>query len=126
MMTAFRRARLLARAVVFILALGALASGALTVAVAAAQDPLVGQWRYPNGATMEFTADGFLIVRPAHGGAENRMRYFVEDGSTLVMVQEDDQTMTTGFSISANGKRLTLDSMEEGRGRPQEFLDRIK
>jgi uncharacterized protein (DUF2147 family) len=118
-MRAFRRACLLAQAVVFILALGALAA-------AAAQDPLVGQWRYANGAIMEFSADGVLTIRPPNGGAVNKMRYFVEDDSTLVMLQEDDQTMTTGFKVSANGKRLTLDSMEEGKGRPQEFLERIK
>jgi uncharacterized protein (DUF2147 family) len=95
-------------------------------ALAAAQEPLVGKWRYPNGAIMEFSPEGVLTIKPANGGAENKMRYFVEDGSTLVMVQEDDQTLTTGFQVSANGKRLTIDSMDDGRGRPQEFLERIK
>lgn len=95
-------------------------------ALVAAQEPLVGKWRYPNGTVMEFSAEGVLTIRPANGGAENKMRYFVEDGSTLVMLQEDDQTLTTGFQISANGKRLTIDSMDDGRGKPQEFLERIK
>lgn len=95
-------------------------------ALAAAQEPLVGKWRYPNGTVMEFSAEGVLTIRPANGGAENKMRYFVEDGSTLVLLQEDDQTLTTGFTISANGKRLAIDSMDDGRGRPQEFLERIK
>jgi hypothetical protein len=118
-MRVFRRACLLAQSVVFILVLGALVA-------AAAQDPLVGQWRYTNGTIMEFSADGFLTIRPPNGGDVEKMRYFVEDDSTLVMVQEDDQTMTTGFKISANGKRLALDSMEESKSRPQEFLERIK
>jgi hypothetical protein len=75
---------------------------------------------------LEIGADGFLTIRPADGGAENKMRYFVEDGSTLVMVQKNDQTMTTGVKVFDNDKWLTIDPLEEDKNQPQRFFERIK
>ncbi len=114
----------LSRHLVVLLALTAMLSIALSAL--AGPDPLVGQWRYPNGSIVEFSADGVMTVKNANGTVNAKIRYWTEEGSTLVMVQEEDQTMTTGYLISAGGKRLTLDSMEEGKGKGPEVLERIK
>lgn len=98
----------------------------LPAAALAGPDPLVGQWRYSNGSTIEFTSDGFMIIKSAAGATNNKMRYWTEDGSTLVMMQEDDETMTTGYQISANGKRLVLDAMGEGKKRLPDTLERVQ
>lgn len=87
-----------------------------------AADPLLGKWKYPDGTVMEFAKGGALTLRPPSREPE-RLYYWVEDDSSLVMVGED-QTMIVSFALSRDAKQLKFFGQEKP-GQPPQVLERI-
>ncbi len=91
---------------------------------AQAADPLQGKWKYPDNTVLEFASGGVLNLPPNAAGEAERWLYWVEDDSTLVLVREEE-TMTMSFSVSKDGKRLTLYS-EDRPGPAPQVLERVR
>jgi hypothetical protein len=88
---------------------------------ALAADPLLGRWQYPDGTVMEFAKGGVLTLR-SPGKEPERLHYWVEEDSSLIMVSEE-QTMIVTFALSRDGKLLTIYGQERP-GQPPQVLER--
>lgn len=100
---------------------------ALAVAAPCAADALTGKWKHSDGSLMEFTGDGIVLIRAKPEAEPARLHYIIEGNNILTLVREDDSTMSMRFKLSADGKRLTLTSLEEAAGAQvkPEVLQRI-
>lgn len=86
---------------------------ALALAAPCWADALKGKWKHTDGSLMEFTGDGIVFIRAKPEAEPARLHYIIEGANILTLVREDDTTMSMRFRVSADGKRLTLTSLEE-------------
>lgn len=94
----------------------------------AAADPLKGKWKHTDGSMMEFNGEDTVYIRAKADAEPARLHYIIEGNNILTLVREDDSTMSMRFKVAADGKRLTLTSLEEaagGQAKP-EILQRIE
>ncbi|MFZ5584764.1 MAG: hypothetical protein ACOZHQ_02430 [Thermodesulfobacteriota bacterium] len=88
----------------------------LAVAAPGLADALQGKWKHSDGSLMEFMGDGMVHIRAKPEAEPARLHYIIEGNNILTLVREDDSTMSMRFRLAADGKRLTLTSLEEAAG----------